>query len=259
MRTRVLPYKQGSRSAKALSDELGAKVLRTNNSSFVPADDDVVINWGSTKLPDNLTSATIINPPSKVALAADKLAFFYAMRGAENPIVPKFWTDANQIPDDQFPIVCRTVLNGHSGAGIVIAHNRYQLVPAPLYVKYIKKKSEYRVHVGTTKSNGPTIIAVQRKARCREVPDEDVNWMIRNLDNGFVFVRNNFDTPRKVLRLAVQAVTIIGLDFGAVDVIWHEKKRQAYVLEVNTAPGMEGQTVRDYANYFTMREGDNNE
>jgi D-alanine-D-alanine ligase-like ATP-grasp enzyme len=37
------------------------------------------------------------------------------------------------------------------------------------------------------------------------------------------------------------------LDFGAVDVIWNEKQQRAYVLEVNTAPGLEGQTVDDYA------------
>src|SRR3546814_19093490 len=60
--------------------------------------------------------------------------------------LPKFWTKKEDIPDEAFPIVCRTVLSGHSGVGIVIADNRDDLVPANLYVKYVKKKEEYRVH-----------------------------------------------------------------------------------------------------------------
>src|SRR3546814_3140988 len=35
--------------------------------------------------------------------------------------LPKFWTKKEDIPDEAFPIVCRTVLSGHSGVGIVIA------------------------------------------------------------------------------------------------------------------------------------------
>src|SRR3546814_2808293 len=69
--------------------------------------------------------------------------------------LPKFWTKKEDIPDEAFPIVCRTVLSGHSGVGIVIADNRDDLVPANLYVKYVKKKEEYRVHLGILDINDP--------------------------------------------------------------------------------------------------------
>jgi glutathione synthase/RimK-type ligase-like ATP-grasp enzyme len=46
------------------------------------------------------------------------------------------------------------------------------------------------------------------------------------------------------------AVAALGLDFGGVDVIWNERRQMAYVLEVNTACGLEGQTVNDYAEAF---------
>src|SRR3546814_13722589 len=62
--------------------------------------------------------------------------------------LPKFWTKKEDIPDEAFPIVCRTVLSGHSGVGIVIADNRDDLVPANLYVIYVKKKEEYSVNLG---------------------------------------------------------------------------------------------------------------
>jgi D-alanine-D-alanine ligase-like ATP-grasp enzyme len=42
-----------------------------------------------------------------------------------------------------------------------------------------------------------------------------------------------------------------GLDFGAVDVIWNAQKEKPYVLEINTAPGLEGQTIADYAAFFS--------
>ena len=40
------------------------------------------------------------------------------------------------------------------------------------------------------------------------------------------------------------------VDFGAVDVVWNQQNGQAYVLEINTAPGLAGQTITSYANAF---------
>jgi glutathione synthase/RimK-type ligase-like ATP-grasp enzyme len=44
------------------------------------------------------------------------------------------------------------------------------------------------------------------------------------------------------------AVSALGLDFGAVDIIWNEREDKCYVLEVNTAPGLQGSTLENYAN-----------
>ena len=51
--------------------------------------------------------------------------------------------------------------------------------------------------------------------------------------------------------IAVNAVKALGLDFGAVDIIYNEKENQYYVLEVNTAPGLEGTTLIKYAERFS--------
>jgi len=53
-----------------------------------------------------------------------------------------------------------------------------------------------------------------------------------------------------VVEQASLAIAALGLDFGAVDIIWNNHYQLATVLEVNTAPGLEGQTITDYANYF---------
>jgi D-alanine-D-alanine ligase-like ATP-grasp enzyme len=73
---------------------------------------------------------------------------------------------------------------------------------------------------------------------------------VRNHDNGFIFVRNDVKAPSSVEEQAVRAIKALGLDFGAVDIIWNDKQQKAYVLEVNTAPGLEGSTVDDYARGF---------
>lgn len=253
-RIRVLPYKQGSRSAKALSEALGGLVLRREGSRFRPRSTDTIINWGS-----SITGGVPVtfNQPERVALSSNKLSWFTAIQPLAPEVVPQFWTRREDIPSSAYPIVCRTILDGHSGAGIVIAATPDDLVPAPLYVKYENKKQEYRVHVGATpgRTNPERIIAVQRKARNMSVPDDQVNWQVRNHSNGFIYVRQNVVAPTEVLDAARQVFAQTGLDFGAVDVVHNERQSRAYVLEVNTAPGLEGQSVHDYAQFFTDIRG----
>ncbi len=253
-RYRVLPYKQGSAGARALADALGGKVLRLRNSTYRPKPGDVIVNWGNSK-----GSESDLDPMvnGRGTLNVSNKRLFFGMMGTYAPdIIPEYWTSADDIPDEAFPVVCRTLLEAHSGAGIVIAEDRDELVDAPLYVKYIKKQDEFRIHVG----RGPgrrsvyDVIAVQRKARDKSVPDSMVDWQVRNHANGFVYTRNNFTTPDPVIQVARKAVDVSGLDFGAVDVIYNNKQNRAYVLEINTAPGLQGQTVTDYAEFFKRRE-----
>lgn len=258
MRIRVLPYKQGSRSAHTLADALGGRVLRLEGSRFVPRGRDVVINWGMSDenvLPGiaiavNLWEGEIkyLNPSRLIRQASNKLNFFNLVSNTHPDIIPQFWTNRNEIPDNCYPIVCRSVLAGHSGAGITIAESPDQLVDAPLYVKYVPKQDEYRIHVGKKPDGELTIISAQRKARREGF--ENPNWRVRNHNNGFVFVRGNVNPPQSVFDVAKSALGCTSLDFGAVDVIWNERQQRAYVLEVNTAPGLEGQTITDYVSFF---------
>jgi glutathione synthase/RimK-type ligase-like ATP-grasp enzyme len=261
MRYRILPYRQGSRGARALADELGGKVLRLEGSTFVAREGDVVINWGRTESAPFLSSGgyDYLNPVFDIRNASNKLLFFRMMREAGlSDLIPPFWENIDEIPDDAFPIVCRTVLAGHSGDGIVIAGSRPDLVPAPLYTQYIKKSQEFRVHVGrryfAEDNNVATysydVVAIQRKARRLEVPDDEVDWAVRNHANGFAYVRQGFAVPELVVIAAQRALEASGLDFGAVDVIYNNHHQRAIALEINTAPGLEGQTVKDYADFF---------
>jgi len=244
VRIRILPYMKGSRGAKRLAEALGGKRLRLQNSRYRRRPNDVIINWGNSRDERNPTHG---NDKTYIKLASNKLLFFKLMDSKGSPYIPPFWTRAEDIPEDAYPVVCRTLLTGHSGAGIVIAIDENSLVSAPLYVKYIKKKDEYRVHCGKT-NNESSIIATQRKAR--RLNHENVDWQVRNHANGFVYVRSGVNPPPCVLEAALEVFAASGLTFGAVDVIYNEKLDKAFVLEINTAPGMEGQTVADYASFF---------
>lgn len=245
MRYRVLPYRQGSRGARELADAIGGRVLKLTRSNYVPRVGDVIINWGNTD-PPAFAGARVVNG-NGIRQASNKKTFFESVHRHDPDIIPAFWTSRADIPADAYPVVCRTVLAGHSGEGIVIADNPEQLVPAPLYVKYIKKQDEYRVHVGRV---GPdfTVIDVQQKKRRQEY--ENPNWKVRNLANGFIYAREGVEPPACVLDVARRALACVDLDFGAVDVIYNAASNRAFVLEINTAPGITGTTVDNYRRFF---------
>jgi glutathione synthase/RimK-type ligase-like ATP-grasp enzyme len=232
----VHPYKQGSRSAAALANALGGKVLKRENSKYIRRPGDVVINWGDSKA-GNLSC---LNLGGNVATAANKYQSFLRLREA-GVNVPRFSSDKGTVDWDGLTVV-RHKLTGHSGEGIEL-RDASDLPNAPLYVEYVPKKAEYRVHVV-----GKRVVLVQRKAR--DPRCDNPNWKVRNHDNGFIFVRNDVDPDPQVVEQAVKAVVALGLDFGAADIIWNEKQKRAVVLEVNTAPGLEGSTINDYAQGF---------
>lgn len=252
----IYPYKPGSQSAKALSLGLNAKRIKHEGSKLKGRANKLVVNWGSSALPAEVAKCIVINAPEAVSKASNKLSFFKAVVGRVS--VPTFVTEraeALKLVNEGHCLVARTILNGNSGAGIVLiggdgkfGYKEEELVDAPLYTVYVPKKQEYRVHVFRGQ-----VLDVQRKARKQDVPDDEVNWKIRNMANGFIFARGEDalgQVPQDVIDQAVLAVETLGLDFGAADVIYNDKQAKAYVLEVNTAPGLSGTTLDNYVKAF---------
>lgn len=253
----IYPYKQASTSAKVLAETIGAKRIRVNGSRFKGSPDKVVINWGRSVLSEEVLKCKVINHPDVTNIASNKLKFFKAideynkdLDWDEDAVRIPFWSSDKGWAEYSLKsgniVVVRHKLTGNSGEGIELLEDGVAVVPeAPLYVKYIPKKQEYRVHVANGK-----VVDLQRKARRKDVPDDKINWRIRNHDNGFIFARNELEVPDDVSAQAVRACKAIGLDFGAVDVIYNDKEQQAYVLEVNTAPGLTGTTLDGYVERF---------
>lgn len=229
----IWSYSNASRSSRALADALGIRRLRHTGSIARP---QVVINWGR-----GIEHERMVNRPQAVGNAIRKDIAFAIMRGSGISI-PEF-TSQKAVAETWIhagiKVVCRATVTGHEGQGITI-HETLPLPDVPLYVKYIPKKKEFRVHVCNNK-----VFDIQQKVLRRGTSNP--SFEIRNTANGFIFQRQGIVVPSSVEREALAAVRALGLDFGAVDVIWNETQDKSYVLEVNTAPGLEGTSVVNYA------------
>lgn len=249
---RIWPFNMGSRSAKLLARAVDGLRVRTYGV-FRPRQRHIVINWGNSDGSRWLQRATrLLNHPANVRIASDKVLTF--ARLAENRIqipdtttsrdVARQWLmDGPKFPGKLHAVVCRTLTRASEGRGIVLARTPEEIVPAPLYTRYTPKESEFRVHVMCGK-----IIDVQMKRRRRDFQgDNPIARYIRNHQFGWVFCRNQVEIPEDSKDQALKSVRELGLDFGAVDIGYHSTYG-CVVYEVNTAPGLEGQTLENYKN-----------
>lgn len=248
MTTFVFSGTRPSISAGDLTDALieeGHRTLkiRTKNSKYIPKHTHVIINWGSTAIINGVKK--IINHPGDVKFATNKLLTFEI--ASQHGINIPWWTTRKTKLDSKKKYLARTTLTGKGGEGIVVINPGDPIPDAKMYVEYIPKKYEVRVHV----MNGKTFDRQQKMNKLGAIQD---NWEVRSHGNGFVFARNNMTVPGdvwvKCQEQAEKIVKALGLDFGAVDVIYNEKQGKAYVLEVNTAPGVEKSTAKNYAKRF---------
>lgn len=241
----LYPYNQGSKSAKALAKALGIKRLKHEGKPIQVRGG--LINWGCSSFPRKITHDGVFNPPDCVAVAVNKLQSFNALKGSVS--IPDFTEDAVEASKwlaEGVTVVARTKLTGHSGEGIIIVEKEEELPHAPLYVKYIPKKEEYRLHVFRDK-----VFFVQQKKRNKAIPDNRISWKVRNHGNGFIYAHKDVDVPEKAKEQAIMSIKELGLDFGAVDVIYNNKQDKFYILEINTACGLQGTTLKKYVEVFT--------
>lgn len=244
----LIGYKIGSRSLKNLQQQLREdqqqrRVLRVRrtSTSYRRRPSDKIIAWGPTLPSPHVDQAQ----EAAKKIASNKLLSFekFSEHGIScpdwttDPHVAASWVDEGKV------VVGRTLLCSHSGKGIVLfgGDNSHVITYAKLYVQYKKKKHEYRIHVFQSQ-----IIDITQKKRRQGF--ENRNNQIRNHQNGWVYCRENIQEPEEIRELALRACAAIGLDSGAVDIIWNEHENRCYVLEVNSAPGIEGTTCKKYSN-----------
>jgi hypothetical protein len=204
--------------AEELSNQLGYKVWR--------------------KHPNNIRSFQL---PVTFLGGIDKVSQFtsFHREGVSAPAFATTLEGAKALAGKQ--VVIRSLIDSSEGKGITIADKELINLNAPLYTEYIPKKKEFRVHVFDSK-----VIDVQEKRRKRGV-DGEKEFQVRNTANGYVFCRDGIVVPSDCHEVALSAVRSLGRTYGAADIIWNEKRDKCYVLEVNSRPGMQGTTVKKYA------------
>lgn len=231
--------------------------LRREGSTFRGREGDVVINWGSSSVPAPVIGrARVLNNPEAVALASNKRQSF--ARFAERDVktventtdrsVAQEWINSGAV------VYARTRLSGHSGEGIVVCKGAgvelpdlgditvsEGLVAAQLYTKgETRQRREFRVHVA-----GGVISHVQQKKRSEGWRDNaNYSNVVRNYHTGWIYALADIRINQEARTEALGAIAALGLDFGAVDII--TRGEEAWVLEVNTAPGLSGTNMEHY-------------
>lgn len=246
MTLKIFPYKLGSLSAKRLARAL--RVLRVGHN-YNAKRSDIIVNWGNSNPPHFKWIEQDLNKPNSIQLACDKLTTFNVLSQNGFTDLPIWSINKQKIYElaKGKDIYCRTTTTGHSGRGIVIANTISNLINAPLYTVATRHKHEYRVHVFKDK-----VIDVQIK---RKRNGSLGGSGIRNHANGWVYARAEILPPKELLSSSIEAVKLLGLDFGAVDIGHRLIDNKFFVFEVNTAPGLEGTTLDKYAkaiyNYYS--------
>lgn len=261
----ILPWHHASKGAGALSKELGIRKIRLESSKFVGGPNKWVIIWGNAKPSPEVLRSNIVN--SNAHLAVNKLTTFQKLSEA-GVNIPDFSTkkvDVLRWVAKGRVVIGRTTLTGRGGQGIYFSSDfpsvenfldsrKYQL-----YTVYKPKKKEYRVHVFDGR-----VIRIQQKVLRKEddygnpIDPATIDFRIRSWDNGFIFQRNNIVVEDGIHEQAIAAVRALDLQFAGVDVIWNEHENKAYVLELNTSPGIEGETIREYGEAFRRFFGERN-
>ncbi len=210
-------------------------------------DSRVIIRWGCTASTD--TNPDIIyNRADKIRLVSNKKRcreYLYE-RGIPTP------EPVGTICATDFPIVVRPAFH-QKGKDFLLFNNLTELLrnrdkvtsmENPYYSKFYPKTTEYRVHVAHGK-----VLIVQQKVQTSDTNGE--NW---SHDNGYTFEVVPWKQYRKdIVSLAVKTIEVLGMDFGAVDIMadpLNSRLPIAVVCEVNTSPRLEGYTAERYAEYF---------
>lgn len=270
MQVRIWRGNRASRSAFRLRDwfrseyrdDNAARVYRRRN--FNPRDltpsqlnsNVGFINWGDTNPPPLARWAIQLNwNAENVDTAVDK-SKFYELANETNACRIAPWTTHPSVVMDWLNsgqhVIQRQYVSGSGGHGMSVLTDPYEFdSSARLWQLYVKKRHEYRVHVGLNSGDDYAVIDWAQKRVRRDA--ENVSYQIRNSHSGWIFARYEegvTEPHQDVLTQAVAAVRMIGLDYGAVDVGFNERMGEATVYEVNTAPGLEGTTLNRVGNFF---------
>ena len=241
----------GREMARCMGDTGGTIVPRFKQS--LP----LLIRWGNIDRVD-IPVEIEINKRSALLNSTDKLRSLEIL-GADSISVPPLFANYRGEEEDFFPAIARK-RHHWGGREVVMCNNKADIEGIidegyVVFAKWIESKSEYRVHVC-----GGKCLFLQKKyypkANGYEPPilvrSRRNGWLLREQE-GLTFFRE------KVIKLGIRAVSVLGLDFGVVDILLGVDGR-LYVLEVNSAPGLRGEEhLQKYADgikdiIFNMRQ-----
>lgn len=260
----INPYKVGSRGAYAIKAALKEQGVSAHTLRRKPnRAGSLIVNWGNSQIDYPTEGFVVVNDPFEVHCMSNKVKFFENTRHSEDTLE---WTQNRDTALAWNSVVfARTKIEASGGKGIIVWNpeevlHHGDLPHAPLYTRYVPKTHEYRLHMARSLTGKSfTVMLAQRKVFVKTATrPAPLDWKVRSHDNGFIFQSQpDFDKlPSNVIDAAMRVMVehFPKLHFCALDVMYHDKRNKAYVIEGNTAPGLENGTVKLYADYFKALE-----
>lgn len=226
--TLKMAYSRFSAPSARRVAEASGEIELVNNSY-----EEVDINWGRAS-----ANAVLNADPSGTS---NKRLMREAFRDAGVPMPELYPLDGIQFPAIGRPdrhTKGRGLWRVNSEADVAQAlqgrvyRNGKRKAAATHFMAYVDAPKEYRVHVFRNR-------VIRLSEKDFSVPDEGRNYTTRSA------VGQDVSHLRNAAKMAVSAV---GLDFGAVDIL--SDGSQAWVLEVNSSPGLGGTMPELYARVF---------
>lgn len=209
-----------------------------------------IVNLGITEAVD--CTARLLNSQDMVRKASNKRQARVTFHEAGVPS-PKLTLRAADLTSADLPVVGRTSYH-KKGEGFWFCKTsqdaqRAVRSGATHFLQFIPNTHEYRVHLfvrtkalNKDKREAKDYVSaklVEKVWQGRGNPDPDQPQ--KNHEFGWVFLgpQNKRDEELDVVRMAAkQAIASLGLDFGAVDVMYSIRSKEPFVLEVNSTPSL---------------------
>jgi len=193
----------------------------------------------------NFKEDTTLNSPDFIRVCSSKLAFSNLLvNNMHTPIYKKGTKDLDSV---EYPVLIRRTLSASGGKGIVLCKNREEFnaqYRGEFWTPYIFTDFELRVHV-----LGGKIARIFRKD-----PMESTEFLIRNNDTCHFSIRDiqNYPKLSATIDTLNDLFTKGGFTFGfyALDIGWDKKKKEYFIFEANSAPGLNEHTAELYSNFL---------
>lgn len=242
-----------STTPRQLAIHLRAKLLKLERVTGVEKTPDILINWGCSNT-HNIAGKLTINSPAYVRQASNKANCLGVLSSNDVPTLE--WTGDRSLAvlwaKKGHSVICHSDVHAHSGRGLTrIEPSKHDFIPySSLFTKYFAKDKELRI-LCVRNGTGVDTMFLEKK---RILPERYAefglegkpDWFIRTHDNGWIFSREAEEIT-EATEMAKKAIRTIGLTFGAVDILAKKKPTgigwDCLVGEINTAPGLEGQTL----------------
>lgn len=224
---------------------------------------EYVINLGTTE--DYEIGATIINNREMVRTSSNKKQARRTFAEAGIP-APKLFLRAADIAEKDLPVVGRTSYH-KKGQGFWFCRTLAEVqravrAGATHFLEFVPNTREYRVHtfikpraLGQEEREPEDYASIKISEKVWQGKNKpDPNEPQKNHEFGWTFLgpQNRREEELDVVRHAAkQAIAALGMDFGAVDVMYRIKTKRPYVLEVNSTPSLADENADTCERYAT--------